>query len=94
MTTPITAGPRAVLRQRRDAPHHHEPGRALKLTPAIFISPYATVSRATQLGTSTFADTGEVTGPVVALIIGAALILSAVLTTANTAVLERGDTRT
>ena len=28
MTTPITAGPRAVLRQRRDAPHHHEPGRA------------------------------------------------------------------
>ncbi|MDN5771987.1 MAG: hypothetical protein L0H24_13975 [Microlunatus sp.] len=29
MTTPITAGPRAVLRQRRDAPHHHEPGRAL-----------------------------------------------------------------
>lgn len=66
----------------------------LKLTPAIFISPYATVSRATQLGTSTFADTGEVTGPVVALIIGAALILSAVLTTADTAILERGDTRT
>ncbi|MFC5330891.1 hypothetical protein ACFPJ7_18315, partial [Brachybacterium fresconis] len=28
LTTPITAGPRAVLRQRRDAPHHHEPGRA------------------------------------------------------------------
>ncbi|MGO3179970.1 MAG: hypothetical protein ACTIJR_10455 [Brevibacterium linens] len=28
MTTPITAGPRAVLRQRRDTPHHHEPGRA------------------------------------------------------------------
>ncbi|WBL18946.1 MULTISPECIES: ABC transporter permease [Micrococcaceae] len=66
----------------------------LKLTPAIFISPYATVSRATQLGTSTFADTGEVTGPVIALIIGAALALSAVLTAANTAVLERGDTRT
>ncbi|MGO2558422.1 MAG: hypothetical protein ACTH8S_09260, partial [Brachybacterium sp.] len=28
LTTPITAGPRAVLRQRRDAPHHHQPGRA------------------------------------------------------------------
>src|SRR5690606_38983457 len=28
LTTPITAGPRAVLRQRRDAPHHHEPRRA------------------------------------------------------------------
>src|SRR5699024_10487275 len=33
LTTPITAGPRAVLRQRRDAPHHHEPGRASYAAP-------------------------------------------------------------
>lgn len=64
------------------------------LDAAIFVSPYAVVSRATQLGTATFADTGEITLLVLAMIIAASLVLSAVLTAANTLVLERTDART
>lgn len=64
------------------------------LDAAIFISPYATVSRATQLGTATFADTGDITGMVLATIAAASLVLSAVLAAANTLVLERSDART
>lgn len=64
------------------------------LDAAIFVSPYAAVSRATQLGTATFADTGTDILPVLAMITAASLLLSAVLTAANTAVLERTDVRT
>lgn len=66
----------------------------LGLDAAIFVSPYAAVSRATQLGTATFADTGDITLPLLAMIIAASLVLSAVLTAANTLVLERTDART
>lgn len=66
----------------------------IELDAAIFVSPYAAVSRATQLGTATFADTGEVTVPMIAMIAAASLALSAVLATANTFVLERSDART
>lgn len=66
----------------------------LDLDPAIFVSPYAAVSRATQLGTATFADTGEVTVTMVAMIAAASLILSAVFAALNTFMLERSDART
>lgn len=64
------------------------------IDPAIFVSPYATVSRAAQLGTGSFADTGEITAAVLAIITAASLVLSAVLTAANTLVLERTDAHT
>ncbi|WP_019158382.1 ABC transporter permease [Brevibacterium senegalense] len=64
------------------------------LDAAIFVSPYAAVSRATQLGTATFADTGDITLAVLAMIAVASLLLSAVLAAANTLVLERSDART
>ncbi|WGP07726.1 ABC transporter permease [Bacillus subtilis] len=66
----------------------------LDLDAAIFVSPYAVVSRATQLGTATFADTGDITLAVLAMITAASLVLSAVLAAANTLVLERTDART
>lgn len=61
---------------------------------AVFVSPYAAVSRATQLGTATFADTGDITAMLLATIAIASLVLSAVLAAANTLVLERSDART
>lgn len=64
------------------------------LDAAIAISPYATLSRATQLGTATFADTGEVTAGIVAAIIVASTVLSAVITTIHTLCLERSDIHT
>ena len=64
------------------------------LDAAIFISPYAALSRATQLGTATFADTGDITAGVIAAIIAACLLLSTLLAAANTVVLERADART
>lgn len=63
------------------------------LDAAAYISPYAAVSRATQLGTATFADTGDITGAVLISLALASLILSAALAAANTAVLERSDAR-
>ncbi|GLI31811.1 MULTISPECIES: ABC transporter permease [Brachybacterium] len=64
------------------------------LDAAIFISPYAALSRATQMGTATFADTGDITTGVIAAIIAACLLLSTLLAAANTVVLERADART
>ncbi|MGO1974534.1 MAG: ABC transporter permease [Propionibacteriaceae bacterium] len=61
---------------------------------AIFVSPYADISHATQLGTATFADTGDITATILITITAASLVLSAVLAAANTFVLERGDART
>lgn len=65
----------------------------MQLDPAIVVSPYAAVGRATQLGTATFADGGEVTAAIVALIVVAALVQSALFIAASTRVLERSDTR-
>lgn len=61
---------------------------------AIFVSPYAALSRATQLGTATFADTGDITAGILAAIAGASLLLSTALAAANAFVLERVDART
>ena len=64
------------------------------LDAAVFVIPYALISRATQLGTGTFSDTGVITGgDVVSVVIGA-LVLTVVLTMATTAILDRRDTRT
>lgn len=64
------------------------------LDAAVFLSPYALVGRATQLGTATFADNGSVTAPVVIALVAAAAVMSAVVLVVSTAVLERSDTRT
>ncbi|MGA4508308.1 ABC transporter permease [Propionibacteriaceae bacterium G1746] len=66
----------------------------LRLDSAIFVSPYALLSRTTQLGTSTFADTGEINIPVVTSILIATGLLTAVITAVSTIILERTDTRT
>ncbi|AXE38302.1 ABC transporter permease [Acidipropionibacterium virtanenii] len=63
----------------------------LKLDPVMFISPYAALTRATQLGTATFADTGVITATVLAMIAAASVLLTGVITAICTAVLERGD---
>lgn len=60
----------------------------------VLVSPYAALTRATQLGTGAFADDGAVTGTPVALIAAATVVLTAVVTAAATRVLERGDART
>jgi hypothetical protein len=64
------------------------------LDAAIFVVPYALISRATQLGTGTFSDTGAITGGDVVSIVTAALVLTTALLTATTAILDRRDTRT
>lgn len=66
----------------------------LRIDPAIHISPYAVVSRATQLGTATFADTGSITVPIVVSIVAAAAALTAIVGVVSTFILERTDTRT
>jgi len=55
--------------------------------------PYGLVSRATQLGTGTFADDGVVSVGVVSAIVAGAVALTVALTAATTAVLNRGDVR-
>lgn len=57
------------------------------------VSPYALASRATQLGTGTFADTGAITGGDIASILITTALLTVVLIAATTAILERRDTR-
>lgn len=64
-----------------------------ELSGAIFVIPYALISRATQLGTGTFADTGTITPGVIASIVIATVVLTAALTAATAAVLDRRDTR-
>jgi len=64
------------------------------LDAAIFVVPYALISRATQLGTGTFGDTGAITAGDVVSIVAGALVLTAALIAATTAILDRRDTRT
>lgn len=66
----------------------------MELDAVVVVSPYALTSRATQLGTATFADTGAMTPAVIVTITAASVILAVLLAVANTAVLERGDART
>ncbi len=60
---------------------------------ATYFIPYALISRATQLGTGTFADTGTVTAGDVASIIVAAVALTSALIAGTAAILDRRDTR-
>lgn len=62
--------------------------------PIVFLSPYATLTRATQLGTATFADSGSVTIALVAVLTAGAILLTATVTALQTAVLARSDVRT
>lgn len=57
------------------------------------VSPYGLATRATQLGTGTFSDTGTVTVGGIVIILVASAVLTAALIAATTAVLERRDTR-
>lgn len=57
------------------------------------VSPYGLATRATQLGTGTFSDTGTVTVGGVVIILVASAVLTAALIAATTAILERRDTR-
>lgn len=66
----------------------------VELDAVVFVSPYALVSRATQLGTDSLADSGVVTLPVVGPLLAAAAVMSAILLKISTASLERSDTRT
>lgn len=61
---------------------------------AATVSPYALASRATQLGTGTFADTGAITSSDTISIVAATVLLSIALLVATTAVLDHRDTRT
>ncbi|WP_145942861.1 ABC transporter permease [Corynebacterium glyciniphilum] len=61
-------------------------------TPAV-ISPYGLATRATQLGTGTFSDTGTVTVGGVVTVLVASAALTVALIAATTAILERRDTR-
>lgn len=66
----------------------------IKLDPVMFLSPYAALTRATQLGTAAFADTGTITGGILIMIAAASVLLATIVTVINTAVLERGDAHT
>lgn len=62
-----------------------------KITPVLFVLPYAVVVRTTQLGTGTFADSGTVTPGAVATIVIAASALTAVILVGTTALVDRRD---
>jgi lantibiotic transport system permease protein len=64
-----------------------------KLDAVTFLIPYALISRATQLGTGTFADTGTITGGDIACIGIATVILTGALIAGSAAILDRRDTR-
>lgn len=66
----------------------------IKLDSVMFLSPYAALTRATQLGTGAFADTGTITGAILIMIGTASALLTAIVTVVNTAFLERGDAHT
>lgn len=61
---------------------------------SIFVSPWGLVSRATQLGTAAFADSGEISTATIVSIIIASVLLTTIVTAIATRVLERGDART
>lgn len=63
-----------------------------ELNAAIFVVPYALISRATQLVTGFPADTVTITPGDVASIAISALVLTAVLTVGTAAILDRRDT--
>lgn len=65
----------------------------MEIDAVVVVSPFALTSRATQLGTATFADTGTVTPAVLAAITAASVVLSVLIVAATTAVLERSDAR-
>jgi hypothetical protein len=58
-----------------------------------FAVPYGLVGRATQLGTGTFVDSGDVTAGVVTASVAAALTLTAVVIAAAASLLDRRDIR-
>ena len=58
------------------------------------VSPYALATRATQLGTGVFADSGTITAGILTAIVTATVLAASALIAANTAILERRDTRT
>ena len=57
------------------------------------VLPYSLLSRATQIGTGTFADSGDVAVGAVAVVVAAALGLTAVVVAGTTMVLDRLDIR-
>lgn len=60
---------------------------------AALVSPYGLATRAALLGTGSFVDTGTITGGDVTTILAATVILTGLILTLTTAVLERRDTR-
>ncbi|GAB3054429.1 ABC transporter permease [Sediminivirga luteola] len=65
-----------------------------EIGPIVFLSPYALATRATQLGTGTFADGGEIAGATVGSLLAATALLSLVTIAGAAAILDRRDTRT
>lgn len=61
---------------------------------AALVSPYAVATRTALLGTGSFVDTGSITGGDVTVILTASIILTVLILTITTAILERRDTRT
>ncbi|MFD3688396.1 ABC transporter permease [Nocardiopsis sp. NPDC058631] len=64
-----------------------------RLDALSMILPYGLISRATQLGTGTFADSGSITVAAVVVPVAAALALTAAVLAAAAAVLDRLDIR-
>ncbi|GAB3457909.1 hypothetical protein GCM10027570_40890 [Streptomonospora sediminis] len=64
-----------------------------KLEIPMMLLPYGLLTRATQLGTGTFVDSGTVTAGTVAAIAVAALALTAAVTAGSSAILDRRDIR-
>lgn len=60
---------------------------------AALVSPYAVATRTALLGTGSFVDTGSITGGDVTAILTASIILTVLILTITTAILERRDTR-
>lgn len=65
-----------------------------ELDAAIFVSPYALIGRATQLGTGLLADDGAITPVYVASITISALVLTGALLAGTATILDRRDVRT
>lgn len=63
------------------------------LDAAVFVSPYALASRALQLGTGTFADSGVLGTGDAAQVVVASVLLGAVLAGASSRLLDRRDVR-
>lgn len=64
------------------------------LDAVVFVSPYAAVSRATQLGTGTFADDGAIAPGSVLALLAAAGLMTAAIVALSARVLGRRDVRT